>query len=138
MPPSPPEYPITHVYAPRFPHEPLEIIGNEPGLERLINVLIEAIGQRRAKGVISSSDRVDSEVRAICLQGRRRPEEWRRAGSPLWDVDNPLIARIVELTDENERLRRVVTALRYLRKSIQTVDHLDPREANEFGDSSQS
>jgi hypothetical protein len=137
MPPSPPEYPITHIYAPRFPHEPLEIIGNRPGLERLINVLIEAIGQRRAKGVISTSDRLDSEVRAVCLQGRRRPEEWRRAGSPLWEVDDPLIARILELTEENERLRRVVTALRYSCKSIQKIDQLDGDQA-EVGDPSQS
>jgi hypothetical protein len=147
MPPSPPEYPITHIYAPRFPHEPLEIIGNKPGLERLINVLIEALAQRRAKGVISTSDRLDSEVRAICLQGRRRPEEWRRAGSPLWDVDDPLIARILELTDENERLRRVITVLRYLRKSIPKIDHPGGSDASagadadadaEVGDPSQS
>jgi hypothetical protein len=49
MPPSPPGPPIAHICAPRFPHEPIDIIGNEPGLGRLINVLIDAVGEGRAK-----------------------------------------------------------------------------------------
>src|SRR3954453_9364236 len=52
MPANRPEIPIVHVYAPRFPHEPIDIIGNKPGLERLVNVLIDAIGVTRAKGMI--------------------------------------------------------------------------------------
>jgi len=133
MPANRPEDPIANIYAPRFPHEPIDIMGNQPGLERLINVLIDAVGQRRAKGAVSTSDGHFSEVRATCLQGRRRPEEWRRAGSPRWDVSDPLIARIMELTEENERLRKVVSALRHLRKSIQKVDHLGGNEAPNDG-----
>ena len=64
MPPSPPEFPLANIYALRFPHEPIEIIGNKPGLERLINVLIDALGDRRAKGVIYTSNGHRSEVRA--------------------------------------------------------------------------
>jgi hypothetical protein len=122
MPPSPPEYPITHIYAPRFPHELVEIIGNQPGLERLIRVLTDAVGEGRANGRISSSDHVESEVRATCLRGRRRPEEWRRAGSPLWEEDDPLVARILELTRENHQLRRKLRALRGLRQLSQDFD----------------
>jgi hypothetical protein len=129
MPANRPEDPIANIYAPRFPHEPIDIMGNQPGLERLINVLIDAVGQGRAKGAVSTSDGHFSEVRAACLQGRRRPEEWRRAGSPRWDVNDPLIARIMELTEENESLRRLVTSLRHERKSIQTVDHLGGNDA---------
>ncbi len=114
--PSPPEYPITHIYDPRFPHEPIDIIGNKPGLERLINVLIDAVGAGQAKGTVFTSDRFGSEVRVTCLQGRRRPEEWWRAGSPRWDVDDPLIARILELTEENDQLRQKLRALRDCRK----------------------
>jgi hypothetical protein len=122
MPAKRPESPITHIYAPRFPHEPIEIIGNRPGLERLICILIDAVGERRAKGPVCTSDGCDSEVRAICLDGPRRPEEWRRAGSPRWDVDDPLIAQIVDLTEENSRLRRVIADLRRERKSVTKVD----------------
>ncbi|MEA2590155.1 MAG: hypothetical protein QOH66_3082 [Actinomycetota bacterium] len=34
MPPSPSELPIAHICAPRFPHDPIDIIANEPGLKR--------------------------------------------------------------------------------------------------------
>jgi hypothetical protein len=133
MPVNRPEDPIANIYPPRYPHEPIDIVGNQPGLERLISVLIDAVGARRAKGVVSTSDGFDSEVRAACVQGRRRPEEWRRAGSSRWDVSDPLIARIMELTEENERLRKVVSALRHLRKSIQKVDKLGGNEAPNDG-----
>jgi hypothetical protein len=133
MPANRPEDPIVNIYAPRFAHEPIDVIGNQRGLERLINVLIDAIGEKRAKGLVATSDGHHSEVRATCLQGRRRPEEWRRAGSPRWDVSDPLIARIMELTEENERLRKVISALRHLRKSVQKVDHLGGNEAPSGG-----
>jgi hypothetical protein len=118
MPAKRPECPIAHIYAPRFPHEPIDIIGNRAGLERLICVLIDAVGESRAKGPVFTSDGHDSEVRVVCLEGERRPEEWRRAGSPRWDVDDPLIARIVDLTEENSRLRRLIAELRRRCKSI--------------------
>ena len=110
MPTNRPKFPIAYIHAPRFPHEPIDIIGNQAGLERLIRVLIDAVSEGEAKGTISASDCLDSEVRATCLQGKRRPEEWKRSGSPRWDVDDPLIARIMDLTEENHRLRRVVKA----------------------------
>jgi hypothetical protein len=122
MPAKRPEDPIAHIYAPRFPHEPIDIIGNRAGLERLICILIDAVGESRAKGPVYTSDGLDSEVRAVCLEGKRRPEEWRRAGSPHWDIDDPRIARIVELTDENHRLRQLIAQLRRERKSITKAD----------------
>jgi hypothetical protein len=131
MPANRSELPVAHIHAPRFPHDPIEIVGNKPGLERLINVLIDAIGSREAKDTIYSCDRKGAEVRATCLQGRRRPEEWARAGSPHWDVDDPLVARIMELTEENGRLRRVVTMLRHLSKSIKPVDPHGTTEGND-------
>ena len=63
---------------------------------------------------VFTSDHFDSEVCVSCLKGKRRPEEWRRSGSPCWDVDDPMVARILELTQENNRLRRVVSALRQI------------------------
>jgi hypothetical protein len=122
MPAKRSEDPIAHIHAPRFPHEPIEIIGNRPGLERLVCILIDAVGESRATGPVFTSDGFDSEVRAICLEGKRRPEEWRRAGSPHWDIDDPRIARIVDLTEENRRLRQVIADLRRERKSIGKVD----------------
>jgi hypothetical protein len=130
MPANRPVSPIAHIYAPRFPNDPVEIVGNKPGLERLINVLIDAIGTNGAKDTIYTSDGHQSEVRATCLPGKRRPEEWRRSGSPYWDVDDPLIAKIVDLTDENRRLRWVVSALRHLSKSITQVDSRGAAEAS--------
>jgi hypothetical protein len=137
MPANRPVHPIAHIYASRYPHEPIDIIGNRQGLERLICILIDAVGESRAKGPVFTSDGFDSEVRAICLEGQRRPEEWRRAGSPRWDVDNPLIARIVEITEENRRLRRVIAELRRERKSLTKADQLGPTEATDVGELSQ-
>jgi hypothetical protein len=133
MPANRPEFPIANIFSPRFPHEPIDIIGNKAGLERLINILIDAVGESQAKAPIFTSDGFDSEVRAICLQGERRPEEWRRAGSPHWDVDDPRVARIVDLTQENARLRRVIAQLRRERKSITKVDYLGGTEAMDVG-----
>ena len=92
------------------------------GLERLINALIDAVSEGGGRGAIVTSDGHDAEVRVTRLEGKRRPEEWRRSGSPHWDVDDPLIAKIVDLTEENRRLRWVVSALRHLSKSITPVD----------------
>ena len=126
------EAPIACVHTSRYPNEPVEIIGNRKGLERLINVLIEAVDQSRAEGFIQSSDGHEAPVSATCLEGVRRPEEWRRAGSPLWDIDDPFIARIVELTEENERLRGLIALLRRDRKRLSQVD--DPAEPGAAGD----
>ena len=101
MPANGPESPIAHIYAPRFPQEPIDIMGNKLGLEPLINILIDAVGGKPTKGPISTYDGFDSEIRAVCLEGKRRPEEWRRAGSPHWDVEDARIARILDLTEEN-------------------------------------
>ena len=48
---------------------------------------------------------------------------WRRSGSPYWDIDDPLIARVLDLTEENSRLRQVVASLRRERKAIGEVDY---------------
>jgi hypothetical protein len=122
MPEKQPELPIAHIYAPRFPHDPVEIIGNTPGLEHIINVLIDAVGMNTATDTIHASDRAEFQVLATCLRGPRRPEEWRRSGSPYWDLDDPLLARIRGLTEENDRLRKAISELGRIRKSIETID----------------
>lgn len=114
---------ITQIYAPRFPGDPIELIGNETGLERLINVLIDAVTLGSSETEVTSSDGFESEVRAICLEGNRRPEEWLRSGTPYWDIDDPLVARILDLTEENRRLRDLLTALRSERKPIHQVEY---------------
>jgi hypothetical protein len=115
--------PRAHVYAPRFPHDPIEIIGNRRGLERLINALIDAITLDRGTGFVQSCEGQTSELRVTRLEGKRRPEEWRQSGSPYWDVDDPLMARILDLTEENTRLRKIITTLRCERKSVVNVDY---------------
>ena len=55
------------------------------------------------------------------------------SGSPHWDVDDPLIARILDLTEENPRLRRVISGLRRECKSIMEVDYLGGTEAMDAG-----
>ena len=72
---------------------------------------------------MSTSARESFAVRITCLEGDRRPEEWRRSGSPHWDIDDPMIARVLDLTEENSRLRHVVASLRRERKSIRGVDY---------------
>ncbi len=120
---KPNDPPIAHIHAPRFPHDPVEIIGNGRGLERLINALIDAVDLGGGEGEVSTSAREPFAVRITCLEGKRRPEEWRRSGSPHWDIDDPIIARVLDLTEENARLRHVVTSLRRERKSIRGVDY---------------
>jgi hypothetical protein len=115
--------PIAHIHGPRYPHESVEIIGNRKGLERLINTLIEAVHQGQAQAAVESADGYASHVTATCLDGRRRPEEWRRSGSPLWDVDDPFVARILTLTEENDRLRGVISLLRRERKLPQPAEN---------------
>ena len=122
MPTPRPERSIAHVYAPRFPEDPVEIIGNRRGLERLVNSLIDAISVGKARGEVDNSDGTQSAVQIACLEGRRRSEEWRRSGSSRWDVADPFVARILELTEENRRLRDTIATLRLERKSIVNVD----------------
>lgn len=105
------EPPVMHVHGQRFPHDSVEIFGTTPALERLINALIEAVNHGRGRCSFVVSDGYDAEARVACLDGDRRAEEWRRSGSPYLDVDDPLVARIIELTDEVNRLRLTVQML---------------------------
>jgi hypothetical protein len=123
-----PEQPIVHVHPSRFPNDPIEIIANEVGMERLINTLIDALSFGRAGCEIESSDGFSSEVRAVSLQGHRRAEEWTRAGSPYWDIDDPMVARILDLTEENRRLRDLVSTLRLQRQPIPQVEYRESPE----------
>jgi hypothetical protein len=132
MPPSPRELPIAHVHAPRFPEDPIEIIGTRRGLKHLIYTLIDAGTIGVAISDLCDAEGHDTPVRVTCLRnGGRRPEQWRRSGSPLWDVNDPLIARIVALTDENQRLRESVAALRRERKGLVEFDHRDRAATND-------
>ncbi len=106
------EPPVLHIHGQRFPHDPVEIFGTTTALERLINALIEGVNIGRGRSQFIVSDGYESEVRIACLNGHRRGEEWRRSGSPYLDVDDPLVARIIELTDEVTRLRQTVQMLR--------------------------
>ena len=115
---KPPERPIVHIYPPRYPHEAVEIIGNQRGLENLVNAVIDAVGEGSGRCEISTSDGHASEVRAIRLKGRRRPEEWRRSGSPYWDIANPLVATILDLSEENSRLRQAIASRRAEREVL--------------------
>jgi hypothetical protein len=90
----------------------VEIFGSTTGLERLINALIDAVNTGRGRAEFMVRDGNEGEVRVACLDGPRRDEDWRRSGSPYLDVDDPLIARIIELTEEVSRLRRAMALLR--------------------------
>jgi hypothetical protein len=103
---------ILHVHAQRFPHDAVEIFGTTAGLERLINALIDAVNVGHGRADFMVSDGFEGEVRVACLDGQRRREEWRRSGSPYLDVEDPLVARIIELTDDNARLRQTLNTLR--------------------------
>ena len=103
---------ILHVHGPRFPHDAVEVFGNTAGLERLINALIDAVHIGRGRCEFMVRDGFESEARVACLEGQRRDEEWKRSGSPYLDVEDPLVARIVELTEEVSRLRQTVRMLR--------------------------
>lgn len=104
--------PVLHVHGQRFPQDPVEIFGTSVALESLINALIEGVTTGRGGCTFMVSDGNESEVRVACLNGHRRGEEWRRSGSPYLDVEDPLVARIIELTDEVSRLRQIVQMLR--------------------------
>lgn len=104
--------PVLHVYGQRFPHDPVEIFGTRAGLERLINALIEAVNVGRGRCEFGVRDGYEAEARIACLDGRRRDEDWRRSGSPYYDIDDPLVARLIELTDEVSHLRKAVQTLR--------------------------
>jgi hypothetical protein len=103
---------ILHVHGQRFPHDPVEIFGTTAGLERLINALIEAANTGRGRCRFIVRDGFDAEVHAVRLDGPRREEDWRRSGSPYLDIEDPLIARIIYLSEEVSRLRELVRALR--------------------------
>jgi hypothetical protein len=104
--------PILHIHGQRFPRDAVEIFGTTTGLERLINALIDAINSKRGRCEFVVSDGHEAEVRIACLDGARRIEEWRRSGSPYLEIDDPLVARVMELTEENTRLRQTVSLLR--------------------------
>ena len=104
--------PFLNVHGQRFPQDRVEVFGSKAGLMRLINALIEAVNCGRGGCAFVGPDGFGAEVRAARLDGRRRAEEWRRSGSPYLDVEDPLVARILDLTEENARLRRTVQALK--------------------------
>ena len=103
---------ILHIHGQRYPHDVVEIFGTSAGLEQLVNALIDAVHDGRGRGEFMVSDGCEGEVRVARLDGRRRSEEWQRSGSPYLDVEDPLIARIIELTEDNARLRQTLNALR--------------------------
>lgn len=103
---------ILHVHGQRFPHDPVEIFGTTPGLEHLINALIDAVNTGNGRSRFMVRDGFESEAHVARLDGCRREEDWKRSGSPYLDIDDPLVARIVYLTEEVARLRDLVRALR--------------------------
>lgn len=103
---------VLHIHGQRFPHDVVEVFGTTPGLERLTNALIEAMNSGRGRAEFMVSDGFEGEVRVCCLDGRRRDEEWRRSGSPYLDVEDPMVLRIIELTEENARLCQTIRQLR--------------------------
>lgn len=103
---------ILHVHGARYPQDAVEIFGTTAGLERLINALIDAVNVGRGRCEFVVRDGFEAEAQVACLDGPRREEDWRRSGSPYLDVDDPIVARVVELTEENSRLRTVNLLLR--------------------------
>ena len=99
---------VLHVHGQRFPEDALEIFGTTPAIERLINALIDAVNGGRGRCRFVTRDGFPAEARVATLDGRRRDEDWRRSGSPYLDVDDPLVARIIQLTEENARLRQAL------------------------------
>lgn len=114
---------ILHVHGPRYPHDPVEIFGTSNGLERLINALIEAVNGGRGRCEFMVSDGFESEARIACLDGARRSEEWKRSGSPYLDIDDPLVARIVILTEEVCRLKESLRLVQGGRAASLNVDY---------------
>lgn len=103
--------PVLHVYGQRFPLDPVEVFGTTTGLERLINALIDAVDTGQGRCEFLPGDGLGTEARVARLDGRRRDADWRRSGSPYLEVDDPLVARIIDLTEENTRLRQAVRVL---------------------------
>ena len=111
---------ILHIHGQRYPQDLIEIYGTSTGIERLINALIESINCGRSKTEIVVSDGYEAEIQVACLDGARRDEEWKRSGSPYLDLDDPLVARIIILTDEVARLKQNLTQLRNRQSSRNT------------------
>jgi hypothetical protein len=107
---------VLHLHGQRFPHDAVEVFGTSTGLERFINALIDGVNTGHGRCQFLTRDGCDAEVRVACLDGRRREEDWRRSGSPYLDVDDPHVARIMELTEEVGQLRLTVQLLRAERK----------------------
>lgn len=105
---------VLHVHGQRYPHDAVEIFGSTTGLERLINALIEAVNGGNGRCDFMVRDGFEGEVKVACLDGPRRDEDWRQSGSPYLNVDDPLVARIIELTEDNARLRQSLSQLRGL------------------------
>ena len=103
---------ILHIHGQRFPQDLIEIYGTSTGIERLINALIEAINRSRGRAEITVSDGFEAQIQVACLDGARRDEEWKRSGSPYLDLEDPLVARIIILTDEVARLKQNLAQLR--------------------------
>ena len=116
---------ILHIHGQRFPQDPVEVFGTTPGLERLINALIEGVNIGRGRCEFLVRDGFEAQARVVCLDGPRREEDWRRSGSPYLEVDDPLVARIIDLTEENARLRRTLSLLRNRCPSTQSADTLN-------------
>ena len=106
------EPPVLHVHGQRFPSDMVEIFGSTPGLERMISALIDAVNVGHGKCGFVVRDGFEAELRVACLDGNRREEDWRRSGSPYFDIEDPLVARIMELTEENARLRQMISLLK--------------------------
>ena len=104
--------PVLHVHGQRFPSDAVEIYGTTTGLERLISALIDGVNLGHGKCNFVVRDGFDANLRVACLDGPRREEDWRRSGSPYFDIEDPLVARIMELTEENARLRQSIALLK--------------------------
>ena len=52
---------IHHIHGQRFPHDTVEIFGTTPGMERLINALIEALNTGRGRTRFLVRDGFDAE-----------------------------------------------------------------------------
>jgi hypothetical protein len=113
---------ILHIHSQRYPHDTVEIFGTSAGLERLVNALIDALNVGRGSCEFVVSDGFEADAQIACLDGRRRGEEWRRSGSPYLDIEDPLVARIIELSDDNARLRQTLNTLRSARPPGLNVD----------------
>lgn len=118
------EPPVLQLHGPRFPSDLIEVFGTTTALERLINALIDAVNVGPSRCVLLDADGSEFEVQVARLDGARRDEDWRRSGSPYFDVDDPVVARILDLTEENARLRQTIRVLKGGRKAGVVADFL--------------